>query len=167
MNPKNFIDTALDHIISDIWPIINEYCRTQPIFAVGKIQEKYSNYRLITEDDLRNKIIINLLVEYYKNNKGISSLDDFYGDYVCGDDLDIGINGRCLQYSHLNNPVCLGAPVLIKKFNITSFCTSACSCGQIAEFLNTINVMSYQVSQFNTGLFVINNIIPDKKNDEK
>lgn len=167
MNPENFIDTILDQIIPDLWPIINEYCRTQPIFAVGKIWEKYSNYHLITEDDLKNKMIIDSFVEYYKKNKGISSLDDFSGVYVCGDDIDIGMHGRCLQYSHSS----VGTPQFIKKFSIINFYTKDFDAGIITKFLDRIIPMTFQPSTNNTGLFVIdniNNIIPDnKKNDKK
>lgn len=164
MNPENFIDTALNQIISDLWPIINEYYCTQPIFVVGKISGNYPGYRLITEDDLRNKIIINSLVSYYKRNKGISSLDDFCGVYICGNDIDISIYGQCLryEYSYLNEPKC------IKKFDIIRFKTGEYGGNEIIQFLNAITPSPYQASMDNTGLFVINNIIPDrKKNDKK
>lgn len=105
MNSVNEIlkcDTLLSNIVLDLLPIIKEYIRIFPIFAIGKYSGSYDDYRLITRNDFDDKNFFETFKKYYYDNVGLLSLDDFDGAVLCGENFSILIEDyyvRCTKSS--------------------------------------------------------------------
>lgn len=63
--------------IADLIPIINEYYRSYPIFAIGKYGHIYPGYRNVIVEDLQNNNFHKKFTHYFELNKGLYSLDFF------------------------------------------------------------------------------------------
>jgi len=81
--------SILDNILEDLRPIILEYIRTYPLFAIGKYRSTYEGYRIVNKSDMDNPYFVKLLANSYRDNIGLYSLDDSDGDIL-------GINGYIL-----------------------------------------------------------------------
>jgi len=87
--------TILEGIVADLWPIINEYRRVYYLYAIGKHDGVYPNHRLITESELITER--DIFSDYYKNNKGLGSLDDFDGDVLFCDNRPLSMFGSWIR----------------------------------------------------------------------
>jgi len=85
-------NTCLGSIINDLRPIIDMYIDYYSPFAVGVANKKYSGYRLVTREDIENKSFCTALANHYQKNNGLRSLDNFWGLYLCGDNIDISVD---------------------------------------------------------------------------
>ena len=65
--------TLFDKII-DLWPLITDYYFEYHPFALGKVDNLYNNYRLITRDEFNNPLFTKLFKTNYLLHEGIYSL---------------------------------------------------------------------------------------------
>lgn len=97
--------TLLNNILKDLQPIIIEYIRTYPLFAIGKYDVTYEGYRLVNKSDKDNPNFMKLFMDGYWVNKGLYSLDDSDGDVLSinGYVLGIGIfsDEKCLSTGYI------------------------------------------------------------------
>jgi len=77
------INTLLEKIVSDLLPIINEYVRSDRLFAIGKYHGSYPGYCLHSDTMIREG---KLLTKYYPQSTKLYVLDDI---------VNIGNNSLC------------------------------------------------------------------------
>jgi len=101
---SDFHNTLFDHIISDLWSIIENYHITNMSFVIGSIHKKYAGYRLITKCDLQDEITITSLINCYNYHHGLLSIDNFNGCYICGNKIDLLINNLPIRINNCIHP---------------------------------------------------------------
>src|SRR5690606_25578915 len=110
-------------LVPDLLPIIKEYVRTFPIFAIGKYSESYDDYRLVDRNDFYNENFFQTFEKNYYDNFGLLSLGDFEGAILCMENNSIMIDDyyvRCTTSSiFIRNEF-----RFIKKGTIVKFRTS-------------------------------------------
>jgi len=110
--------STLNKVVPDLWPIIKEYHRTFPKFIIGPYNAYYSDYYLITKNDFKDPLFVKSLIDFYQNNKGFPSLEDFMGNVLFGMDLIIHIDGYWLRLNSV-----FGDNTIIKKWSLYPFRT--------------------------------------------
>lgn len=153
-----FKDTLLDYIIPDLRPIIKEYLRTYPLFVIGKYSVDYPDYKMIEARDIKNKFMESF-VKYYRENKGLPSIDNFNGATLCFCDGIFIFQSRYIRctdsdyYSEYDSK-------FIKSGNIIPFRTGACN---IKTFIKKIYEKEIDAnydtrSFYRIGLYIRDNI---------
>ena len=117
-----FENDLLNRVIPDLQLIIREYIRNYPLFVIGKHDTIYSNYRIITENDIKCQSLMKKFVQYYRDNNGLPAIDTFNGAMLCGDNFPLysrimGCYVRCTDKYHLDEY----ETKYIEMGNITSF----------------------------------------------
>jgi len=73
--------SILNNIVPDLLPIIDEYLKTFPVFAIG--YKSHDDYRIVNKHDFKNEKFFTSFVKYYQTNNGLLSLDTFKGKVLC------------------------------------------------------------------------------------
>jgi len=110
---ENYIildNTLLQKIYKDLWPIIQKYYDSYPLFGIGKLRETYPGYRLINNDDINNESFDIVLEKFYNRSMAVklfsfSGVGYFYNTaHLCGDNIDVYIDEyplRCWIYTDI------------------------------------------------------------------
>jgi len=137
-----FQNTCLGSIVNDLRPIIDMYLDYHSPFAIGALHRKYFGYRLVTREDIESKSFLAYLENIYQKNNGFRSLDDFYGLHICGDDIDIIINGGDVSINFDARDL-----LPIKKNNVV----------QIYQYKNIMDIrcINHRPAKCDAGLFIL------------
>lgn len=151
-------DTLLDHIVPDLRSIINEYLQTYPLFVIGKYSVSYPDYRMIEAHDIKNKFMESF-TKYYRENKGLPSIDNFNGATLCFRNWIFFFQGRYIRctdsdyYSEYDFK-------FIKSGSIIPFKTGTCSKKTFIKKIceKTVDTCYNTISFHRIGLYVRDNI---------
>jgi len=147
-NYQNVLENFVRENKVDIAPII---------FRIGKYDEKYDGYRLITAAECKSSQFVKIFGEHYRKNNGLQSLDDFMGDMLCNDKYPLCITninyGSCIRLRGIE----------IKKNKIIKFKCTHCTENELDNKLEFIglydtHVNGYGIKEDSIGLFVPINI---------
>lgn len=116
------IGTILERIVTDLWPVINNYHNVHHLYVIGRHDGIYPNHRLITEEECKTDQFKKTFADHYRGNNGLISLDDFDGDVLCCDKCPLSLPRRFLfsSWIRLLNAGDRGS-VKIKKDEIILF----------------------------------------------
>jgi len=112
--------TLFNKIISDLLPIIKEYYRIFPEFIIGPYLASNENYRSTERNDFENHYFMESFTNFYKQNGGFPTLEDFNGNVLFCLDGVLSFDYWSLRLSKEHNK---SITVPITKGNIYSFVT--------------------------------------------
>ena len=133
--------SLLGNIVFDLRPIIAEYIRTFPVFAIGCYQSSYPNYRIVDTKDFESKQFTITLFKYYREQNGLPAIDSLYGNVLCCDNFSLRYQScyiRCTNTEEFDS----NDLILIKIGNVVSFRTT-----------RSENIRFQNIDIYNTGLF--------------
>lgn len=90
INPSTYLLTLERRLTKPI-PANSNRSLVRHIFALGKLDQVYSGYRLITDQEVVKDTFVKLFKEQYNARQGVYCLDSFDADVVCCHKYRLGI----------------------------------------------------------------------------
>lgn len=106
--------TLLDNIVFDLWQIIIKNFNS--VFAVGKHNREYVNYRLITKKECETCSFTKLFVDNYTRYNGLLVLDTEICGVLCNDKCSLALNSFWIRL-YCEPKVSVGDHILFKMTN--------------------------------------------------
>jgi len=118
-------------------------------YIIGAADETYEGYRLVTTNEIKSLIFLNDLNLFYETKKGLLSIQNFMGGYLCGSTHAFKFMELSVSYLRKNERY---------LFISDDSTTSQVSMLKILPCDKEKNEIRYQKYCFNIGLFIKNDV---------